>query len=72
VIAALRARYRGILDIEPPTDTPQRSPLVASATAPVRGYLPLILSGPAWKGVGDAAYSDVSALNISWWYDWQH
>ncbi len=72
VIAALRARYRGILDIEPPTDAPPRSPLVASPTAPVRGYLPLILSGPAWKGVGDAAYSDVGALNVSWWYDWQH
>jgi len=71
-IAALRARYRGILDIEPPSDAPPRSPLVASPTAPVRGYLPLILSGPAWKGVGDAAYSDVSALNVSWWYDWQH
>lgn len=72
VIAALRARYRGILDSEPPTDAPPRSPLIASPTAPVRGYLPLILSGPAWKGVGDGAYSDVSALNVSWWYDWRH
>jgi len=71
-IAALRARYRGILDSEPPSGAPPRSPLVVSATAPARAYLPLILSGPAWKGVGDAAYSDVSALDVSWWYDWQH
>lgn len=72
LIAALRARCRGILDNEPTFDAPPRSLLVVSPTAPVRGYLPLILSGPAWKGVSDAAYSDVNALNVSWWYDWQH